>query len=64
MRSLAALMAARIAVLAMPALLVACGQTGPLYLPGEAPPPRSSQPAPVATPADTAEIADSPAQSE
>ncbi|QFU77123.1 hypothetical protein EY643_16485 [Halioglobus maricola] len=54
----------RIAALVMPALLVACGQTGPLYLPGEAPQPRSSQPAPAETTADTAEIADSPAQSE
>ncbi|KAA1189201.1 lipoprotein [Pseudohalioglobus sediminis] len=30
-------------ILAMLALLAGCGQTGPLYMPGEAPPPAPSE---------------------
>lgn len=35
------------AITLLMSLLAACGQTGPLYLPGEAPPPRATTPIPV-----------------
>lgn len=35
-------------------LLAGCGQTGPLYLPGEAPPPRATSPVPIQPAADPA----------
>ncbi|PLW85760.1 LPS translocon maturation chaperone LptM [Halioglobus japonicus] len=43
-----------LAALGLIAALAGCGQTGPLYLPGEAPP-RASQPAPEAPPAEPAD---------
>jgi predicted small lipoprotein YifL len=41
-------------------LLAGCGQMGPLYLPGEAPPERSSTPV-SSEPAGTGEAAEEPA---